>query len=145
MICDRARQTKCPNVTESASGSEVAAAHKQNGRGFAIFTPVILMDETPTNNHKLVLKPEQALCAGADCLVVERPILAAPSGQEALKDLCAHTMSCTAPVSSEAWKPSGQNELPFKAVTPFLRIVLLDEKEKLKKQKCRATGSLLGR
>ncbi len=72
-------------------------------------------------------------------------MLAAPSVQPALQDLCVRMMSCAAPVPSEAWKASGQNEFLVEGASPFHRIVPLDEKEKLKKQKCRVAGSLIGR
>ena len=146
LICERARQAKalgCHGVI--ASGREVAAVRKQNGREFAIFTPGIRMDETPINDHKRALNPEQALRAGADYLVVGRPILAAPSRQKALQDLHARMMSYAAPDPSEAWEPSGQNDLLIEGASPFHRIVPLDETEKLKKQKHRAAGSLIGR
>ena len=118
-----------------ASGSEVATAHKQNGRGFAIFTPGIRVDETPTNNHKLVLKPKQALRTEGDWLVVGRPILAAPSGQESLQDLCVRTMSCAAPVPPEARKPSGQKELPFQGGHPISSHCASRRKRKAEKAK----------
>ncbi len=88
LICERARQAKtlgCHGVV--VSGSEISAVRKQNGKEFAIFTPGIRMDERTMNDQKRVLSPEQALCAGADYLVVGRPILAAPSRQKALQDI----------------------------------------------------------
>ncbi len=60
LVCGQARQAKalgCHGVV--ASGSEVASARRQNGREFAIFTPSIRMDETPIDDHKRVLNPEQ--------------------------------------------------------------------------------------
>ncbi len=136
LVCERARRAKalgCHGVV--ASGSEVASVRRQNGREFAIFTPGIRMSETPINDHKRVLNPEQALRAGADCLVVGRPILAAPSRQKALQDLYARMMSCTAPDPSEAWKPSGQNRPQIEGGSPFHRIVPLSEKGKYEKTK----------
>jgi len=61
-----------------ASGHEAAAIRKELGEGFLIVTPGIRPAGTDTQDQARVTTPADAIEAGADYLVVGRPITKAP-------------------------------------------------------------------
>ncbi|MEZ5907753.1 MAG: orotidine-5'-phosphate decarboxylase [Hyphomicrobiaceae bacterium] len=57
-----------------ASGQEAAAIRAQSGGGFLIVTPGIRLGGSATADQERVMTPSHAIAAGADYLVVGRPI-----------------------------------------------------------------------
>lgn len=66
-----------------ASGQEARAIRAASRPGFMIVTPGIRLEGTPRGDQSRVTTPEEALKAGADHLVVGRPITAAPDPKAA--------------------------------------------------------------
>jgi orotidine-5'-phosphate decarboxylase len=66
-----------------ASGQEAAAIRKQAGKSFLIVTPGIRMAGGASGDQARVTTPAMAIAAGADYLVVGRPITAAPNPRAA--------------------------------------------------------------
>lgn len=78
-----------------ASPSEIVAVRKAVGRGLAIVTPGIRPKGGDVGDQKRIATAEEAIAAGADYLVVGRPITAASdprSAAEALADEIAAGM-----------------------------------------------------
>ena len=71
------------------SAREVAMIHAACGNGFKLVTPGIRPAGTATNDQVRVMTPEAAIAAGADYLVIGRPITAAPDPLRALRDINA--------------------------------------------------------
>jgi len=76
-----AAEVGCDGVV--ASGEEPAAIRKKLGEGFLIVTPGIRPSGARADNHARVTTPTQAINAGADYLVVGRPIRDAADPQAA--------------------------------------------------------------
>ncbi|MGH7261071.1 MAG: orotidine-5'-phosphate decarboxylase [Nitrospiraceae bacterium] len=76
-----AREVGCDGVI--ASGEEPAAIRQRVGGGFLIVTPGIRPAGTGADDHARVTTPAQAITAGADYLVVGRPIRDAADPQAA--------------------------------------------------------------
>ena len=72
-----------------ASPQEVRALREALGRGFLLVTPGIRPTWAGRDDQARVLAPREALEAGADYLVVGRPIMAAPDPRAALERLLA--------------------------------------------------------
>lgn len=72
-----------------ASPQEVRALREALGRGFLLVTPGIRPTWAGRDDQVRVLAPREALEAGADYLVVGRPIAAAPDPRAALERLLA--------------------------------------------------------
>ncbi|SMP55420.1 orotidine-5'-phosphate decarboxylase [Anoxynatronum buryatiense] len=70
-----------------ASAREAALIRKQCGAGFKIVTPGIRPAGSDLNDQARVMTPEMALDAGADYLVVGRPITAAPQPADAARSI----------------------------------------------------------
>jgi orotidine-5'-phosphate decarboxylase len=66
-----------------ASGHEAAAIRSKAGSGFLIVTPGIRPEGTPAQDQARAVTPSQAIAAGADYLVVGRPITRAPDPRAA--------------------------------------------------------------
>lgn len=67
--------------------SEAAIIRKEFGKDFIIVTPGIRPKGYPPDDQKRTATATEALAAGADFIVVGRPILEAKEPQEALKNL----------------------------------------------------------
>lgn len=76
-----AAEVGCDGVV--ASGEEPAAIRKKLGEGFLIVTPGIRPSGARADNHARVTTPTRAINAGADYLVVGRPIRDAADPQAA--------------------------------------------------------------
>jgi orotidine-5'-phosphate decarboxylase len=88
LVLHRARLTRaagCDGVI--ASGQEAAAIRAAAGPGFLIVTPGIRLAGAAAGDQTRVMTPEAALAAGADHIVVGRPITEAPDPRAA-----AHTI-----------------------------------------------------
>jgi orotidine-5'-phosphate decarboxylase len=71
------------------SAREAAALRRALGPGFALVTPGIRPEGSAANDQARVMTPPQAIAAGADHLVIGRPIAAAPDPQAALDAILA--------------------------------------------------------
>ncbi len=72
-----------------ASPQEVGLIRQACGRDFAIVTPGVRPAEASLNDQKRVMTPGEALRAGADYLVIGRPISAAPDPAVAAERIVA--------------------------------------------------------
>ena len=72
-----------------ASPHEIAAIRKACGRTFAIVTPGVRPADAGWDDQKRVMTPEEAIRAGADYLVVGKPIRDAPDPVEAARAIVA--------------------------------------------------------
>ena len=66
-----------------ASPREITLLREKVGKDFVIVTPGIRPSRAPANDQKRVLAPREAIEAGADYIVVGRPILSAKKSAEA--------------------------------------------------------------
>ena len=72
-----------------ASPLEIAPLRPSHGSKLKIVTPGIRPRSAATNDQKRALTPAEALSAGADFLVIGRPITAAPDPRAALEQIVA--------------------------------------------------------
>jgi orotidine-5'-phosphate decarboxylase len=72
-----------------ASPLEIASLRSTHGSKLQIVTPGIRPRDAATNDQKRTLTPAEALRAGADFLVIGRPITAAPDPCAALEQIVA--------------------------------------------------------
>ena len=72
-----------------ASPLEIAPLRRTHGSKLQIVTPGIRPRDAATNDQKRTLTPAEALRAGADFLVIGRPITAAPDPRAALEQIVA--------------------------------------------------------
>lgn len=79
-----------------ASGHEAAAVRAAVGPGFLIVTPGIRPSGGPVGDQARVMTPAMAIGAGADALVVGRPITAAADPQAAAAAIVAEIAAATA-------------------------------------------------
>lgn len=70
-----------------ASALEAAAVRKACGKNFLIVTPGIRPKAATVDDQRRVLTPAQALSAGANILVIGRPITRAPDPLQATRDI----------------------------------------------------------
>jgi orotidine-5'-phosphate decarboxylase len=80
-----ARQASMDGVV--ASPLEISRIRKECGRGFLIVTPGVRSAKAGWDDQKRVLTPEQAIQAGADYIVVGKPIRDAKDPQAAARDI----------------------------------------------------------
>ncbi len=80
-----AHEVGCDGVI--ASGEEPSAIRQRVGGGFLIVTPGIRPAGTGADDHARVTTPAQAITAGADYLVVGRPIRDAADPQAAAEEI----------------------------------------------------------
>lgn len=73
-----------------ASGQEAGAVRAEVGGDFLIVTPGIRLPGGEAGDQKRITTPEDALKAGANHLVVGRPITAAPDPKAAAEDVLRH-------------------------------------------------------
>jgi len=74
-----ARETKAARLDGVvASPHEIRAIRQECGPGFLIVTPGVRPADTALNDQQRVMTPAEAIRAGADYLVIGRPITAAP-------------------------------------------------------------------
>ena len=71
------------------SAREAAALKRALGPGFTLVTPGIRPEGSAANDQARVMTPPQAIAAGADYLVIGRPIAAASDPQAALDAILA--------------------------------------------------------
>jgi orotidine-5'-phosphate decarboxylase len=72
-----------------ASPLEIVRIRKDCGRGFLIVTPGVRSAKAAWDDQKRVLTPEQAIAAGADYIVVGKPIRDAKDPSAAARDIVA--------------------------------------------------------
>ena len=80
-----ARQSGCDGIV--ASAQDAAALRRRFGAELRIVCPGIRPARTPLGDQARVASPRQALASGADCLVVGRPITAAPRPRAAAQGM----------------------------------------------------------
>lgn len=76
-----------------ASGQEAAAVRAATGQNFLIVTPGIRLPGGDAGDQTRITTPEDALRAGANHLVVGRPITAAPDPKAAAQTFITHIAS----------------------------------------------------
>jgi len=73
-----------------ASGQEAAAIRAATGPGFLIVTPGIRLAGGTTDDQERVMTPEHAISAGANHVVVGRPITRADDPVKAAQTFLSH-------------------------------------------------------
>ena len=71
------------------SPQEIEAVHREFGTSLLIVTPGIRPAGANVNDQKRIMTPAQAVALGADYLVIGRPITAAPSPNQAFREIAA--------------------------------------------------------
>ncbi len=85
-----ARETKAAGLDGVvASPHEIRAIRRECGPGFLIVTPGVRPAEAARNDQQRVMTPAEAIRAGADYLVIGRPITAAPDPVAAVEQINA--------------------------------------------------------
>lgn len=99
VVVQRARLAEAAGIDGIvASGQEAARVRGAVGEGFAIVTPGIRFADEAAGDQVRVATPESAIAAGADYLVVGRPITAAPSPRAAAERFVAAIAGASAPL-----------------------------------------------
>ncbi|MGE0857177.1 MAG: orotidine-5'-phosphate decarboxylase, partial [Hyphomicrobiaceae bacterium] len=73
-----------------ASGQETARIRETLGRGFLVVTPGIRLEGSAMDDQERVMTPERAIRAGADHVVVGRPITQADDPKAAAASFTNH-------------------------------------------------------
>jgi orotidine-5'-phosphate decarboxylase len=96
LVAERAAQARDIGVDGLVCSAEEAAALKPKiGEGMVLVTPGIRPAGAEKGDQKRIMTPAAAIAAGADHLVVGRPILAAPDPRQAAEDIVAEIASAT--------------------------------------------------
>ncbi len=85
-----------------ASPQEIGDIRAACGRGFLIVTPGVRPAEAARDDQRRVMTPAEAVQAGADYVVIGRPILAAPDPVEAARRIAAECRSGERQLGNEA-------------------------------------------
>ena len=94
LVGERAAQARDIGVDGLVcSGEEAALLRPVIGAGMVLVTPGIRPAGTAAGDQKRVMTPAAAIAAGADYLVVGRPILAAPDSKAAAEAIVAEIAS----------------------------------------------------
>jgi len=93
-----ARNAGCGGVV--ASSREAKELRREMGEGFAIVTPGVRPAGSTAGDQSRILTPAQAIAAGADYLVVGRPILGAADRAQAANDIVAEIEQAMRAVAS---------------------------------------------
>jgi orotidine-5'-phosphate decarboxylase len=93
-----ARGAGCGGVV--ASAREAKELHRKMGAGFAIVTPGVRPAGATAGDQSRILTPAEAIAAGADYLVVGRPILEAKDRAQAAREIVAEIEQATRAVAS---------------------------------------------
>lgn len=90
LVLRRARQAREIGIDGLVlSGRELLAVRKEVGDALALVVPGVRPAGAEVGDQKRVMTPGDAIRAGADHLVVGRPIIAAPSPREAARAIAA--------------------------------------------------------
>ncbi len=90
LVAQRAKQARDLNVDGLVCSAEEAAnLRKLIGPGMSLVTPGIRPAGSARDDQKRIMTPAKAIAAGADYLVVGRPILAAPDPKAAAEAIVA--------------------------------------------------------
>lgn len=96
LVAERAAQARDIGVDGLVCSAEEAAELKpQIGEGMVLVTPGIRPAGADKGDQKRIMTPAAAIAAGADHLVVGRPILAASDPRQAAEDIVAEIASAT--------------------------------------------------
>ena len=96
LVAERAAQARDIGVDGLVCSAEEAAALKPLiGEGMVLVTPGIRPAGADKGDQKRIMTPALAIAAGADHLVVGRPILAAPDPRQAAESIVAEIASAT--------------------------------------------------
>ncbi len=88
LVAQRARQAQEIGIDGLIlAGPEVAAIRKLTGPHMLYVTPGIRPEGAETADQKRVMTAAQAIAAGADCLVVGRPVVQAPDPRHAAETI----------------------------------------------------------
>ncbi len=90
LVLSRARaahESGCDGVI--ASGKEIAAIRREVGQELLIITPGVRLSSAKVDDHKRSVTPRQAIEAGADYIVVGRPIRDAQEPKAAAEEIIA--------------------------------------------------------
>lgn len=94
LVAKRAEQAKAAGIDGLiASPMEAAGLRAQVGRSLLIVTPGVRPAGAATGDQKRVMTPGEAIKAGADHIVVARPVIAAPDPRAAVEAIVAEIAS----------------------------------------------------
>jgi orotidine-5'-phosphate decarboxylase len=102
LVAERAAQASDIGVDGLVcSGEEVASLRRIARRGMVLVTPGIRPSGSDTGDQKRVATPAAAIAAGADYLVVGRPIVAAPDPKAAAEAIVAEIAAAQARLTQD--------------------------------------------
>lgn len=89
LVQERARLSQDAGFDGIVASGKEAAALRERLRNFLIVTPGIRQEDTDTHDQTRVVTPQNAVAAGADYLVIGRPITRAPDPRAAAEAIAA--------------------------------------------------------